>query len=177
MTSTGRPGGLWRHRGRPPQALCGVGFAAQGWGRSEPYSRSEAAADPEWAWVFEGVDEDPIGAYGEVMGGAAGDEIDRVDRALGTPPQAVILASSRGHSNFYQRAIEEIPMNLPEHGGGEQDPEVHADIVYFRTPGGGEVFSTGSIAWSGALLHNKTDNGVSRMTENIVRAFVARRSG
>ncbi|MYW92958.1 N,N-dimethylformamidase large subunit [Amycolatopsis rubida] len=177
LTSTGRPGGLWRHRGRPPQALCGVGFAAQGWGRSEPYSRSEAAADPEWAWVFEGVDEDPIGAYGEVMGGAAGDEIDRVDRALGTPPQAVILASSRGHSNFYQRAIEEIPMNLPEHGGGEQDPEVHADIVYFRTPGGGEVFSTGSIAWSGALLHNKTDNGVSRMTENIVRAFVARRSG
>ncbi|PXY23310.1 hypothetical protein BAY59_26880 [Prauserella coralliicola] len=177
LTSTGLPGGLWRHRGRPPQALCGVGFAAQGWGSSEPYYRSEAAADPEWAWVFEGVDEEPIGDYGEVMGGAAGDEIDRADRALGTPSHAVILASSRGHSNFYQRVIEEIPMNLPEHGGGEQDPEVHADIVYFRTPGGGEVFSTGSIAWSGALLHNKTENGVSRMTENVLRAFMARRSG
>ncbi|GEL20214.1 N,N-dimethylformamidase beta subunit family domain-containing protein [Pseudonocardia asaccharolytica] len=175
LMSTGRPGGLWRHRGRAPQKLCGVGFAAQGWGSSAPYYRSEAAAAPEWEWVFDGVEVDPIGDYGEVMGGAAGDEIDRADRALGTPPHAVVLASSRGHSNFYQRVIEEIPMNLPEHGGGEQDPEVHADIVYFRTPGGGEVFSTGSIAWSGALLHNKTENGVSRMTENVIRAFMARR--
>lgn len=176
LMSTGRPGGLWRHRGRAPQALAGVGFAAQGWGRSEPYYRTETAAEADWAWVFDGVEEDPIGAYGLVMGGAAGDEIDRADHALGTPPQAKILASSRDHSNFYQRVIEEVPMNLPDHGGGEQDPEVHADIVYFRTPGGGEVFSTGSIAWSGSLLHNRTENGVSRMTENVIRAFVARRS-
>ncbi len=66
-----------------------------------------------------------------------------------TPPDAVVLASSRDHTNFYQRVVEEIAMNLPDHGGGQQDPEVRADIVYFRTPpGGGEVFSTGSIAWS-----------------------------
>ncbi|MCR1783962.1 hypothetical protein KVF89_15580 [Nocardioides carbamazepini] len=176
LMSTGLPGGLWRHRGRAPQVLSGVGFAAQGWGRSEPYHRSDAAADPQWAWVFEGIDEDPIGAYGAVMGGAAGDEIDRADVSLGTPEHAVVLASSRGHSNFYQRVLEEIGMNLPDHGGGEQDPEVHADIVYFRTPEGGEVFSTGSIAWSGALLENGTENGVSRMTENVVRAFVDRRA-
>ncbi|WP_432990188.1 N,N-dimethylformamidase beta subunit family domain-containing protein [Dactylosporangium sp. CA-233914] len=175
LMSTGLPGGLWRHRGRPPQELVGVGFAAQGWGRSEPYHRSEAAADPAYAWIFDGVDEEPIGAYGLVMGGAAGDEIDRAEPALGTPRGTVVLASSRGHSNFYQRAVEEIAMNLPEHGGGEQDPEVRADIVYFTTPGGGEVFSTGSIAWSGALLHNDTRNGVSRMTENVIRSFVARR--
>lgn len=177
LMSTGQPGGLWRHRGRAPQVLTGVGFAAQGWGRSEPYFRSEAASDPAWSWVFEGVEEDPIGSYGLVMGGAAGDEIDRVDVSLGTPAHATVLASSRGHSNFYQRVLEEIGMNLPDHGGGEQDPEVHADIVHFRTPGGGEVFSTGSIAWSGALLHKDTDNGVSRMTENVIRAFVDRRAG
>ncbi|WP_436698776.1 N,N-dimethylformamidase beta subunit family domain-containing protein [Nocardioides sp. BYT-33-1] len=176
LMSTGLPGGLWRHRGRAPQVLSGVGFAAQGWGRSEPYYRSAAAGDRQWAWVFEGVEDDPIGAYGAVMGGAAGDEIDRADVSLGTPEHAVVLASSRGHSNFYQRVLEEIGMNLPDHGGGEQDPEVHADIVYFRTPEGGEVFSTGSIAWSGALLENGTENGVSRMTENVVRAFVARRA-
>lgn len=175
LMSTGQPGGLWRHRGRAPQALAGVGFAAQGWGRSEPYFRSEEARGEEWKWVFDGVEEDPIGAYGLVMGGAAGDEIDRVDLALGTPPSAAVLASSRGHSNYYQRVVEEIPMSLPDHGGGEQDPEVHADIVYFSTPSGGEVFSTGSIAWSGALLHNGTDNGVSRMTENVIQAFVSRR--
>ncbi|MFD6061281.1 N,N-dimethylformamidase beta subunit family domain-containing protein [Rhodococcus wratislaviensis] len=176
LMSTGHPGGIWRHRGRAPQHLAGVGMAAQGWGSSEPYYPSEAAEAPDWAWVFEGIDEDPIGNYGAVMGGAAGDELDRVDQALGTPHHATVLASSRGHSNFYQRAIEEVFMNLPGHGGGEQDPEVHADIVYFRTPQGGEVFSTGSIAWSGALLHKDTDNGVSRMTENVVRAFIARRN-
>lgn len=177
LMSTGLPGGLWRHRGRAPQELAGVGFAAQGWGRSEPYYPSEAASDPAWAWIMDGVDEDPIGAYGSVMGGAAGDEIDRADVALGTPSHAVVLASSRGHSNYYQRVVEEIAMNLPDHGGGEQDPEVHADIVYFRTPGGGEVFSTGSIAWSGSLLHADGQNSVSRMTENVIRAFVARRGG
>lgn len=176
LMSTGLPGGLWRHRGRAPQELAGVGFAAQGWGRSEPYYLSNAAADPAWAWILDGVQEDPIGDYGAVMGGAAGDEIDRVDVALGTPPHAVVLASSRGHSNFYQRVLEEIGMNLPDHGGGQQDPEVHADIVYFRTPRGGEVFSTGSIAWSGSLLHANTNNGVSRMTENVITAFVSRRS-
>lgn len=175
LMSTGLPGGLWRHRGRAPQQLAGVGFAAQGWGRSEPYYPSDAAKDPEHAWILAGVDEDPIGAYGSVMGGAAGDEIDRADVALGTPPDAVVLASSRDHTNFYQRVVEEIAMNLPDHGGGQQDPEVRADIVYFRTPGGGEVFSTGSIAWSGALLHHDGSNGVSRMTENVIRAFVARR--
>lgn len=177
LMSTGLPGGLWRHRGRAPQVLAGVGFAAQGWGRSEPYHRAEAAADPRWAWVFEAVEEDPIGAYGAVMGGAAGDEIDRADVSLGTPEHAVVLASSRGHSNFYQRVLEEIGMNLPDHGGGEQDPEVHADIVYFRTPEGGEVFSTGSIAWSGSLLENGTENGVSRMTQNVIDRFVATRAG
>lgn len=176
LMSTGLPGGLWRHRGRAPQKLCGLGMAAQGWGSSEPYFRSEAAANAQWKWVFDGVEDDPIGNYGEVMGGAAGDEIDRVDRALGTPPHAVVMASSRGHSNYYQRAIEEIPMNLPGHGGGQQDPDVRADIVYFSTPGGGEVFSTGSIAWSGALLYNDTENGVSKMTENVIRAFVSRRA-
>lgn len=175
LMSTGLPGGLWRHRGRAPQALAGVGFAAQGWGRSEAYVRSKAASDPACAWIFEDVNEDPIGDYGCVMGGAAGDEVDRFDHALGTPHHAAVLASSTGHSNFYQRAIEEIAMNLPDHGGGEQDPEVRADIVYFATPGGGEVFSTGSIAWSGSLLHNDSENGVSRMTENVIRAFVARR--
>ncbi len=30
LSSTGEPGGLWRHRGRPPNRLLGVGFSAQG---------------------------------------------------------------------------------------------------------------------------------------------------
>lgn len=171
LVADGSIGGLWRHRGRAPQRLSGVGFCAQGWGHSEPYRRSAESYRPEVSWIFEGVAEDPIGGYGVVMGGAAGDELDRADPGLGTPPDAVVLASSFGHSNFYQRSIEELPMNLPGHGGGEQDPQVHSDLVYFATPAGGQVFSVGSIAWSGSLLTNGGVNGVSRITDNVLARF------
>jgi N,N-dimethylformamidase len=171
LVSTGEPAGLWRHRGKAPNRLVGIGFTAQGMGRSEPYHRTPAASDPAYQWIFDKVDEEPIGAYGRSMGGAAGDEIDRADVSLGTPADAVVLASSRGHTNFYQRVVEEVVMLFPEQTGGQQDPEVHADIVYFRTPAGGEVFSVGSIAWSGALLSNDCDNGISRITENVLQRF------
>ena len=39
-----------------------------------------------------------IGDFGLAMGGAAGDELDRLDFELGTPPQALLLASSTGHN-------------------------------------------------------------------------------
>jgi N,N-dimethylformamidase len=174
LYSTGGRGGLWRHRGRPPQLLVGVGFCAQGWGTSAPYTRTEAASDPEYAWIFDGVTESKIGDYGRVLGGAAGDELDRADAALGTPSNAVVLASSGGHSNHYQRVVEEVAMILDGHGGGEQDPEVRADMVYFTTPAGGAVFSVGSIAWSGSLLADECKNGVSRITMNVLERFMAR---
>jgi len=172
LISTGEPGGLWRHRGMAPQRFAGVGMAAQGWSKSAGYRLAEEL-DPEGpsSWILAGVDENPIGEYGYVMNGAAGDEIDRADVALGTPPGATTIASSFGHPNYYQRAIEELPMTMEGHAGGQNDPEIHADIVYFATPGGGEVFSVGSMAWSGSLLWNKSDNGVSRITENVVRRF------
>ncbi|MGW3623754.1 N,N-dimethylformamidase beta subunit family domain-containing protein [Streptomyces sp. NPDC000880] len=172
VLTTGQPGGLWRHRGRAPQKLVGVGFTGQGFGSARPYHLSEAAHRPDLKWILEGVDEDPVGDYGRVMGGAAGDELDRADISLGTPPDAVVLASSRNHTNYYQRVVEEIVMGLPDHHGGMQDPLVRSDIVYFKCPGGGQVFSVGSIAWSGALLVNDHENGISRMTENVLRRFI-----
>jgi N,N-dimethylformamidase len=171
LHSTSTRGGLWRHNGRPPQELCGIGFCAQGWGPGRPYTRHPASKDPAVAWIFDGVDEEQIGDYGWVLGGAAGDELDRVDFRLGTPSGTYVLASSGGHSNHYQRVIEEIPMNVEGYGGGAQDPEVKADMVYFTTPAGGAVFSVGSIGWSGALLVNGGDNGVSRITANVVARF------
>ncbi|MFC5677945.1 N,N-dimethylformamidase beta subunit family domain-containing protein [Aeromicrobium endophyticum] len=171
LVSTREHGGLWRHRGRAPQKLVGIGMTAQGWGGSQPYHRSEASRSPEVAWIFEGVDEEPLGAYGRVMGGAAGDELDRADATLGTPPDAVLLASSRDHSNYYQRVPEEVAFILDGQHGGQVDPEVRSDIVYFRTPSGGEVFAAGSIAYSGALLENGGHNGIARMTENVLRRF------
>ncbi len=173
LQSTGEPGGLWRHRGIAPNTIVGVGMAAQGWGQSEPYWRSPISFSDDYAWIFDGVDEEPLGAYGFVMGGAAGDELDRFDPALGSPSGTVVLASSRNHTKYYQRVVEEVAMNFPGYGGGDQDPEVHADMVYVETPGGGRVFSVGSIAWSGALLVNGGDNGVSRVTRNVLQGFLS----
>ena len=49
---------------------------------------------------------------------------------------------------------------------------MRADIVFFETPNGGAVFSTGSIAWCGSLSHNGYDNNVSRITGNVLRRFL-----
>lgn len=177
LISGKQPGGLWKYRGRAPQRLVGLGFAAQGWGKSYPFHRNPEAENPEVAWIFEGVEADPIGDYGKIMGGAAGDEIDRADTWLGTPYHAHVVATARVRDNFYQHVPEEVGMTLPSPNspGGEDDENVKADVVYFKTPNGGEVFSAGSMAWSGSLVINDGENGVSRMTENVVRRFIANR--
>ena len=46
-------------------------------------------------------------------------------------------------------------------------------MVYFKTPNGGAVFSTGSIAWCGALSHDGYRNNVSRITDNVLRRFAS----
>ncbi len=51
------------------------------------------------------------------------------------------------------------------------DPYVRADIVFYETPGGGAVFSVGSISWFGALARNGYDNDVARLTANVVERF------
>ena len=52
-------------------------------------------ADPAGAVVFAGLDpEAPIGAAGVVLGGAAGFEVDAYDPRLGSPPEAMVLASA-----------------------------------------------------------------------------------
>ncbi len=106
---TGERGGLWRHRGRSPQSLAGVGFTAQGFDVSLPY---RIAADPgqeRAAFILEGIDAGaPLGGSGSVLGGPAGFEIDRADPALGTPAGAVVIASARGFSHAYQGAVEDV---------------------------------------------------------------------
>jgi N,N-dimethylformamidase len=172
-STTGELGGLWRHRGRAPQAIFGVGFAAQGGGGSAPYQRTSESENPRAAFIFEGVARDEvIGDFGNNMGGAAGDEIDRADYDLGTPAHALLLATSSGlHTDLYQRTIEELPLIMPGHGGTE-DPDVRADIVYFETPNGGGMFSVGSIDWTASLSHNDYDNNVARITANVLDAFL-----
>ena len=174
-SATGEPGGLWRHRGRPPNRLVGVGFTSEGWDARAPgYRRTAAASDERVAWVFDGIGPDePLGEFGLIMGGTAGDEIDRADPALGTPPGAWVLASSTGHSDCYQLAVEEVLATVPGLGGTENEL-VRSDIVLFETPSGGAVFAAGSICFCGALSHAGYDNNISRMVGNVVRGFLER---
>lgn len=171
--TNGEPGGLWRHRGRPPQRLAGVGFTAQGGGPSVPYRCTPQSRDPRVAFVFDGVDlDEPIGNFGNNGGGAAGAETDRADVALGTPPHALVVATSQGaHSDLFQHVVEEVTAMKPGQGGTEC-PEVRADLTFFETPEGGAVFSVGSIDWVGSLAHNGYDNNVSRITENVLGRFM-----
>jgi N,N-dimethylformamidase len=168
--STGEPGGLWRFRGRPPQRVAGIGFAAQGFDESRTYRLGDGARDPRASWIFEGVAGDEIGAHGSVLHGAAGFEIDRVDAELGTPPHAIVLATADGFTDVYQATSEDI-LTSDSQQGGTVSPFVRADMVFYERPNGGAVFSTGSIAWCGALLDDDGDNDVSRITENVLRRF------
>ena len=101
----GAYGGLWRRSGRPPQKLTGVGFTAQGQFNGSYYRRK--CYDTGYDWVFEGVESDVIGDFGLSGGGAAGYELDRYDQRLGSPENAVILASSEGHGDDFILVPEE----------------------------------------------------------------------
>jgi N,N-dimethylformamidase len=169
---TGEPGGLWRHRGRAPQRLTGVGFDAQGRGKSAPYVALPIAHDEKWSHIFAGVDlAGPIGDFGSNGEGAAGDELDRLDVTLGSPAGTTLLATSSGlHSDLYNRATEEVDQ-IDGSEGGTKCSDVRSDMTYFENGRGGAVFSVGSIAWSASLAHNNYVNSVSKITENVLRHF------
>jgi N,N-dimethylformamidase len=170
--STGELGGIWQHRGRAPQQLCGVGFTAQGFDASLPYRLTAAARDPRVAFAMQGLPaEGQFGGHGSVLGGAAGFELDRADPELGTPPHALIIASADGFSDVYQGVVEDI-RTADSQQGGTVSPGVRSDIVFYETAAGGAVFSVGSIAYCGALNDGDGDNDVSRLTENVLRRFV-----
>lgn len=177
--TTGERGGLWALRGRPPDALVGVGFAAMGREREgcpPAYHRLEGSFRPETAWIFDGVSEEgPIGDFGLIMGTAAGHEIDRYEPGRGSPPATVLLARSSGHAPDYQVAVEDLSSRYLRQIlqlAGRPHPNVHADLTYLDTPAGGAVFSVSSMTWAGALSHDDYRNPVSRITENVLRGFL-----
>jgi len=172
-STTGEPGGLWRYRGRAPNRIGGIGFTAQGWdGRAPGYTRQPGSFDPRAAFIFEGVGkEEIIGNFGLGLGGAAGDELDRVDNRLGTPYHTLVLASSSGHADTVLPVIEDYN-SMDIKFISRENWQVRADMVYFETPNNGAVFSTGSIAWCSSLSHHQYNNNVSRVTENVLRRFL-----
>lgn len=170
-SSTGEYGGMWRRQGRAPNALAGVGFVAQGFDRSSYYRRTAASRDPRARFIFEGIEDQVLGDFGIAGSGAAGLELDAFNASLGSPAHALVVASSEDHSNAFQLVNEE--MNVSFAGSdGRFSPAVRADMVFFEHPGGGAVFSTGSIAYVGSLAHKGYDNNIARLTRNVLRRFL-----
>jgi N,N-dimethylformamidase len=188
-STTGEPGGTWRNRGRPPNGIVAVGTSAAGFDRAVPYKRMPDSHDPRVRFIFEGIGEDElIGDQPNLQTrwGAAGYEIDRFDRELGTPASALLLASSVGLSDRYRPMLDEVLWYIPGRDGkrpddpqveGEPHRFVRSDMAYLEYPNGGAVFSVGSIAWRGGIAHNGYDNSVARVTGNVLRRFAERPRG
>ncbi|MGE3541981.1 MAG: N,N-dimethylformamidase beta subunit family domain-containing protein [Candidatus Tectimicrobiota bacterium] len=169
---TGELGGMWRRMGRPPQSVAGTGMTAQGFDISTYFERTPDSFDPRVAFIMAGIGAtERIGDFGLLGGGAAGWEIDRADRALGTPPHALVIATATHFSSVYHWVKEELT-HTHSANTGETCPFVRCDMVFYEMPNGGAVFSTSSIAWAAALSHNNYDNNVSRLTENVLRRFL-----
>jgi N,N-dimethylformamidase len=170
----GALGGMWRRSRRPPQKLVGVGFSGQGFFEGTHYRRRPESYDPAFAWMFDGITDDLLGDYGLSGGGAAGFEFDRADPDLGTPEDAVILARSENPPAHVAVVPEEMLSHISTVNGESPEALKRAEIVYFRTQSGGEVFSVGSITFLGSLWRNGFEGPVSRLLENVVRRFAAR---
>ena len=172
LSFSGEPGGIWASRGRAPQRYVGVGFTAQGFDRGAAYRRTSESYNPRCAFIFDGIDTDLLGDFPTLVMnyGAAGFEVDRADFTLGTPLQAFVVASSLQFSDCYQYVIEDIPIAMPNQGG-LANTNVRADMVYYETESGGSVFSVGSIAFCSALSYNAYENNISKLLENVIKAF------
>jgi N,N-dimethylformamidase len=170
----GKYGGMWRARGRIPSKVCGLTFTAYGFDVSSYYRRDTDSFRPECSWIFEGIgDDEIIGDFGLVGGAAAGLELDRYDLEFGTPHNGYLLARSEGHTDLMMQVNEEIHFSVRGYyGGGDENPMIRADMIYYKTPNDGAVFAPGSLAWCGSLSHDNYNNNVSRLMENVIKGFL-----
>ena len=166
----GSYGGLWRRNGRPPQKLVGIGFTAQGNFVGMPYKRVNY--DKNMDWVFDGINGELLGDFGFSGHGAAGFELDRRDEKLDEGQDIITLAQSYDEGNRFILVPEEMLTHLTNLSGSPEADAKRADMVYFKTANGGQVFAVGSITFCGSLPWNNYDNNISTLLKNVVRKFV-----
>jgi N,N-dimethylformamidase len=169
----GTYGGLWRRSGRAPQELVGIGFTAQGNFYGHPYERK--CFESKFDWIFEGIKDNKIGDFGFSGNGAAGFELDHIDSHLTSIKNITLLAQSKASKDPKENFIL-VPESQLTHLSNIKHLPVEeilqADMIYFTVPGGGSVFSTGSITFCGSLPWNNFDNDVSRLLENVIKKSI-----
>ncbi|MEM7291919.1 MAG: N,N-dimethylformamidase beta subunit family domain-containing protein [Pseudomonadota bacterium] len=168
----GQYGGLWRRNGRPPQQLAAVGFSGQGQFVGSYYRRTPTSKDAVLDWMFADINDEVLGDFGLSGGGAAGFEVDRVDTRLGSPENAVVVARSENHGDTFVLVPEELLTHITQIPEGTREEAIRADMTYCEYPGGGAVFSVGSITFCGSLPHNDFDNNISTLLGNVLKRFL-----
>ncbi len=136
-------GGLWRHLDLPESRLLGVQYSESGYLTWKPYRVINSA---HWAFAGTGV------VNGDLFGddcldtqGASGHETDKLTIYSSQIPGILLLAKGTN----------------PNNGG--------ADMIYYQTLSGGEVFSVGSISFTTCLL---TDSVQSKIVKNVLNRFI-----
>jgi N,N-dimethylformamidase len=78
-----------------------------------------------------------------------------------------IPEGASGHET--DKITEHSPRNIEHLAKGENPNGGGADLVYYRTQNGGEVFSVGSMTWIASLF---CDKAVSQITLNVLNRFL-----
>ena len=173
--TSGKRGGLMFETGRSTGPVFGNEMGGMIFNGSSPYRKLDDASDPRASWIFEGTSEgDVFGDYGidRVHGGAAGFEIDRYNASNGAPRHAMHLATSEPLNETIEDVkLGVLPLTIAYHPS-KGEPWTKADLVFFETPKGGAMFSTGSITWISSTLENDFDNDIAKITRNVIRRFL-----
>ncbi|GLW95104.1 N,N-dimethylformamidase beta subunit family domain-containing protein [Actinokineospora globicatena] len=174
LAATGEPGGLWAERGRSPHRLFGIGTTAAGLTTGGSYEIVAKPGDAVLDALLRGIDRDvPLGQFGALLGGAASFETDAYDELLGSPPDTRLL----GRALLGDAYMSADTGPTTPHPLSDPVDRRRSDLTLLDTPGGGVVFSVGSIGWCAALSHRGDANDVSRLTAAVLRSFGADRYG
>jgi N,N-dimethylformamidase len=173
--TSGERGGLMVETGRHTGPILGNEMGGMIFNGSSPYRKLEDARNPRVAWIFEGTNEGEVfGDYGidRVRGGAAGFEIDRYNPANGAPRHVLHLATSEPlKPKIEDVKLGNLPLSIAYHVS-DGEPWAKADLLFFETPKGGAVLSTGSITWISSVFENDFRNDVATITRNVLRRFL-----
>lgn len=118
-----------------------------------PYRFTDDITNPRVAFMIAGMGDSAepgkqFGEHGWMGGAAAGFEVDSTDFALGTPPNALVIAKGFVTADHYTIPHEErlaLEYRRPQKG------MLCSDMTFFETSSGGAVFSVGSMTFAGSL--------------------------
>jgi len=175
VLTDGTQGGLMVETGRKAGVVFGLEMGAMIFNGSSPYRKLEDADNPRSAWIFEGTTEGSVfGEYGidRVKGGVIGFEIDKFNPGNGAPRHILHLATNEP----LLPKIEDVktgtlPLTIAYHPAPD-DMWAGADMVFFETPKGGAMFSTGTICWFSSTLEDDFNNDVAQITRNVIARFL-----